>query len=99
LSLEYINKYYGVPAEIGRIVVVNGRPGIIAEAIGGYIGVLFDDEKPTSILPCHPTWEVEYLSMGKVRKMTRSQRRYHDYLKADSDMTFAEWLGIKKAAS
>ncbi|MCW1922698.1 hypothetical protein OKA05_09045 [Luteolibacter arcticus] len=28
-------------------------------------------------------------------KLTRSKQRYRDYLRADSSLTFAEWLGIK----
>lgn len=63
---EYCKKYYGVPADIGRRVLVNGEPGIIAVDRGNYIGVNFDKDKPGIISNCHPTWEVEYLEMGKV---------------------------------
>jgi len=75
MSCEYVRNYYGVPAETGRLVCHAGRPGIIAEDRGNYIGVNFDDEKPGQVHNVHPTDEnLEYLGMGKVRKMTRSQR-------------------------
>ena len=76
---EYIKQYYGVPADIGRRVVVNGKPGIIAKDCGNYIGVNFDDDKPGVISNCHPTWKVEYLDMGKIRQPTRSQARYQRF--------------------
>ena len=91
---RYASKYYKVPADIGRRVVVGGKPGIIAEDRGQYIGVLFDDAKPNNILPCHPTWMVEYLDMGKIRQMTRSQQRYQDYLNAECNESFSEWMGF-----
>lgn len=72
-SFEYINYYYGVNACIGRLVIVNGKSGVIAKDCGNYIGVNFDSDKPGKISNCHPTWEVEYLGMGKVRKMTSSR--------------------------
>lgn len=57
--LQYVRDYYGVPAEIGRRVTVSGRPGIIVEDRGNYIGVNFDSDKPGLVYPCHPTSEVE----------------------------------------
>ena len=80
MSFEYVKDYYGVPASLGRRVIVNGRPGIIAADRGHYIGVNFDSDKPGDISNCHPTWRVEYLGMGKVRKLTRSQKRYLRFL-------------------
>lgn len=74
-EFEYIQNYYNVPAELGRRVIVNGKPGIIAEDRGHYIGVNFDHDKPGVISNCHPTWEVEYLDIGSIRKLTRSQQR------------------------
>ena len=78
--LEYVRNTYGVPAEIGRRVKVYGRPGIIAADRGNYIGVNFDADKPGVIRNAHPTSEVEYLGMGKLRRMTRAQERYQRYL-------------------
>ena len=80
MNCQYVREYYHVPARIGRRVEVNGKPGIIAADEGNYIGVNFDEDKPGVILNAHPTWKVEYLGMGKVRKMTRAQKRYQDYL-------------------
>lgn len=84
MSLRYIRSHYDVPAEVGRRVSVDGQPGVIAaDKQSAYIYVLFDSDKPNNLSPCHPTWRVEYLGMGKVRKMTRSQRRYQRYLESD----------------
>lgn len=80
MSCEYVKQHYGVPAEIGRRVVINGKPGIIAADRGHYIGVTFDTDKPGVVHNAHPTWEVQYGEMGKVRPMTRSQQRYAEYL-------------------
>lgn len=95
MNCEYIRNYYSVPAEIGRRVEVDGKPGIIAEDRGHYIGVNFDKDKPGAISNCHPTWRVEYADMGKVRKLTRSQVRYRRYLERgdcfDNFMSFCRW--------
>ena len=96
MACEYVREHYGVPAEIGRRVIVNGKPGIIAEDRGHYIGVNFDTDKPGVIRGCHPTSEVEYLGMGTIRKTTRSQRRYAEYLRSECCESFAEYLGIEQ---
>jgi hypothetical protein len=58
-----------------------------------YIGVLMDDDPPNMIMPYHPTSMVEYLNIGPVRRMTRSQQRYHNYLKvADCFDSFSDYL-------
>lgn len=80
MNCEYVKDYYGVEADIGRRVLVDGKPGIIAEDRGHYIGVNFDKDKPGIICNCHPTWKIEYKEMGKVRKATRSQQRYQRFL-------------------
>ena len=85
VELEYVKKYYSVPACIGRLVKVDGKPGIIAEDRGNYIGVNFDEDKPGVVCNCHPTWKVDYLGMGKIRRLTRSQERYKRYLKCNLD--------------
>jgi hypothetical protein len=79
-NCEYVREHYGVPACIGRRVTVSGKPGVIAEDRGHYIGVNLDSAKPGVIVNAHPTWEVEYLDMGFVRPMTRAQRRYMRWL-------------------
>jgi hypothetical protein len=83
---------YGVPAEYGRRVVVDGKPGIIVKDCGYQLGVCFDARPANDIARCHPTWRVEYGEVGTPRKVTRSQQRYLDYLDADSGGTFAEYL-------
>lgn len=82
MSLEYIRRFYGVPAEVGRRVRIDGRTGIISEdRDSSYIYVHMDGDPPNMILPYHPRSMVEYLDMGTVCKMSRSQQRYHDFLK------------------
>ena len=94
MSCEYVRNYYKVPAEIGRRVIAYGEPGIIAEDRGHYIGVTLDSDKPGRVSNYHPTDGIEYLGMGTVRKPTRSQKRYRDFLASDCGNSFAEWLGI-----
>ena len=97
MNFEYVRDYYNVPACHGRRVVVGERPGIIAEDRGHYIGVNFDDSKPGFICNAHPTSEVKYGEIGAIRKPTRSQKRYQDFLRyGDAYDSFAEFLGIVK---
>lgn len=96
-NCEYVREQYGVPAVIGRRVVVSGKSGIIAADRGHYIGVTFDADKPGVICNCHPTSEVEYGEMGKVRKMTKAQARYQRWFEYgdmfDSFLDFCRWDG------
>lgn len=94
MSYEYVCEHYNVPACYGRMVTVDGQPGIIAADRGNYIGVNFAADRPGNIENCHPTWRVVYGGMGTVRRMTRSQRRYREYLDSDCGLSFREWLGI-----
>ena len=96
MSCEYVRATYGVPAEIGRRVIVNGKPGIIAADKGHYIGVNFDSDKPGVVLNAHPTWRVRYGDMGIVRKVSKSRARYLRYLRDDTGETFGEWLKCKE---
>lgn len=96
MDCEYVRDYYGVPACIGRRIIFNKRPGIIAEDRGHYIGVNFDTDKPGIVFNVHPTDDVKYGELGQIRKMTRSQKRYLDYLNvADCYDNFAAFLGIR----
>ena len=93
-DFDYINKTYGVNACIGRRVIVYGDPGTIIKDCGHHLGVNFDNRKPGHVSRCHPTSEVQYLDeIVKPRKMTASQRRYQEYLDADSGQSFSEWIG------
>jgi len=46
---EYIKDNYHVPAQIGRRVIVYGKPGIIIEDRGHHLGVNFDEDRPGGI--------------------------------------------------
>ncbi|MGO4379658.1 hypothetical protein AB4Z19_15385 [Pseudoduganella sp. RAF19] len=95
MSCEYVREHYEVPAEIGRRVVINGKPGIIAADRGHYIGVNFDEDKPGVIANAHPTWEVVYGDMGNVRKPGRHAARYQRWLEYgdcfDTFIDFCRW--------
>ena len=95
---NYVREYYGVDACIGRRIKFKDREGTIAEDRGHYIGVNFDDEKAGVVLNVHPTDHVEYLGMGKIRKMTRAQKNYQDYLKSECNESFAEWMGFYRCS-
>jgi hypothetical protein len=95
---EYIKDNYHVPAQIGRRVIVYGKPGIIIEDRGHHLGVNFDEDRPGVVKSAHPTCEVEYLDrIGIIRKMTRSQRNYQTYLKSECSESFGEWLKITQS--
>lgn len=97
-NCEYVRDYYNVPACIGRIISYNGRLGIISKDRGNYIGVTFNDEKATIVHSIHPLDDkLEYLGIGKLRKLTSGQKRYAEFKAADwFDGSFAEWLGVDK---
>lgn len=93
-NFDYINKTYGVNACIGRRVIVYGELGTIIKDCGHHLGVNFDNRKPGHVSRCHPTSQVEYLDEFRApRKMTAGQRRYQEYLDADSGQSFSEWIG------
>ena len=91
---DYIKKTYKIPAEIGREIIFEGnKKGVIAQDKGNYIGVNFYNNKPGVISILHPTYEIEYLpTFANIRKPTRSQQRYQDFLDADSGLSFIEWI-------
>lgn len=104
MSCEYVRRTYRVPAEIGRRVIVYGKPGVIAADLGHHIGVNFDEDPPGRILPAHPTSEVSYHDMGAVRKLPRHKQRakdrYQRYLDCDgifdSFLDFLRWESAKR---
>lgn len=91
-NCEYVRQMYGVPARIGVRVIVSGKPGIIAEDRGHYIGVNFDVDKPGVVHNAHPTSNVIYGEMGTIRKMTRSQARYQKFLDCEHNESFSEYI-------
>lgn len=80
MNCQYVRDYYNVPACVGRRVNFQGREGTIYEDGGNYISVNFDDQKPGECDNVHPTDEgLQYLGMGKIRKMTAGQKRYSEF--------------------
>lgn len=102
-KFKYIKERYQVPADMHRVVHIAGKKGVITEDMGNYIGVNFYDSVTYHAYPCHPTWEVEYTDVfdhnPPIKKITRSQRRYREFISSDSGLSFKEWLGIKSVRS
>ena len=89
---EYIIRTYGVRPAIGRRVTVYGKPGVITEDRGHYIGVNFDSDDAGVVKSAHPTSEVRYLGFGKIRTPSRSKRRYLRFLEyGDGFKTFLDF--------
>lgn len=57
--MEYLRVTYRVPAQRGRRVMVDGKPGVITGAQAGRLRVRFDGEKKSRF--CHPVWRVNYI--------------------------------------
>jgi len=104
MNCDYVRDHYKVPACIGRRVRFTSkgsgvREGVIGKDGGNYIAVNFDNAKPGQAVNVHPTDPgLEYLGMGKVRTMTRSQQNYQDYLSSGHD-SFADFMGFRSKAS
>ena len=90
MAFEYIQQHYGVSPQIGQGVIVYGKPGVIIEDRGHYIGVNFDSDKPGVSSNCHPIDGVVYGEMQKIKKPTKSQQRYQQYI---DDDWFSESFG------
>lgn len=99
MNCEYVRQAYGVPAEIGRRVIVGGKPGIIAKDRGHYIGVNFDCDKPGVVKNAHPTSDVLYGDIGVVRKPSKWRLRYERYLEYgdgfESFLAYCRWDAAK----
>lgn len=96
MSLDYIKQHYAVPADIGRVIHFQGRQGVIVGANNATLKVNFDDAKPNKYEYLHPTWNVEYGEMCKIRPLTASQKRYQEWRNSETDLTFAQWCGMDK---
>lgn len=57
--MEYIRKYYNVPAKRGGRIEFKGKQGTIVGSSRPYLRIRFDGEK--AIYTYHPTWEIKYL--------------------------------------
>jgi hypothetical protein len=90
----YVRQHYGVPACIGRKVIAYGKPGIILEDRGHYIGVALDDDKKVRVGNYHPTDGIVYGEMAD--KLPKRPRRsnYDKFNNDDCGLSFEEWLGI-----
>ena len=96
MDCEYVKNYYGVPCDIGRIILYHGDYGTIYEDGGNYTRVNFDKDKPGECKNIHPTDPslIYCDNFIELRELTKSQQRYQDYLHSEVCESFAEWLGI-----
>lgn len=62
-KMEYIRKYYGVPAKMHGKVKCSGKLGTIKGVKGPHLKIVLDGETHTGNY--HPTWEMEYLVNGE----------------------------------
>lgn len=61
MSLEYIRKFYDVPATEGeRVIVFSGQRGAIIGAVDSYLLIRLDGEK--RVKSFHPDWNIDYFS-------------------------------------
>jgi len=56
-DLEWIRGQYGVPAEMGGRVIVDGMPGLIIGTSGPHLAIALDSG---GVVPAHPTWHMTY---------------------------------------
>ena len=99
MPFEYIKNYYGVEVDIGQRVIYKGDYGTVNKDGGHYISVNFDKYKPCVSCNIHPKDENLEITneFMELRKITRSQKRYQDYLNShhyDVVESFSAYLGI-----
>jgi|WetSurMetagenome_2_1015567.scaffolds.fasta_scaffold01488_11 hypothetical protein len=98
MNCEYVREYYNVPARIGLVVIYKDKQGIIYKDGGAYIAVNFDTDNAGICSYIHPTDPdlIYTAEIKSLRKMTRSQKHYQDWLECDSGLSFAEYMGMDK---
>ncbi|PKI19378.1 hypothetical protein [Pseudomonas monteilii] len=93
---EYVQQYYQVPACIGRRVVAYGKPGVITDDFGHYIGITLDESTKRRPGRYHPVDGIEY---GEMADRLPKQPRYTNwdrYNDEDWSCGFREFLGINR---
>lgn len=59
MSIEYIRKYYKIPAKIGMRIRFKNKFGKIVGTRNSHLRIRLDGEK--IINNYHPTWNIEYI--------------------------------------
>ncbi len=97
MDCEYVKNYYGVPCDIGRRILYHQEYGTIYEDGGNYTRVNFDKDKPGECKNIHPTDPALIYTDNfiELRKLSKSQQRYQNYLNSEYPDSFADYLGIK----
>ena len=95
MSKEHIKSFYDLDVFIGQKVKYRNVVGVVTN-ITNHIGVNLDDKKAGDCVYIHPQDDdLIYFDESKaIRKMTRSQQNYAEYLRLEIDETFAEWMGF-----
>lgn len=72
MSMDYIRRYYRVPAKRGGRVEYTGdgakELGTIRSARGSHLNVQLDGVNHT--MPFHPTWKIRYLAAASTAQET-----------------------------
>ena len=56
-TMDYIRKYYNVPAKCGMDVIANGKRGVIIGSYNSYLRIKLENK---FVGLFHPTWNIEY---------------------------------------
>jgi hypothetical protein len=64
-NCAFVRQHYQVPAEIGRRVIANGKPGVILADRGHYIRVVLDEDPKKRIANYYPTHEMQCGKMAE----------------------------------
>ena len=57
-NMDYIRKYYNVPAKYGMNVIANGKKGVIVGSYNSYLRIRLENK---FVGLFHPTWNIKYL--------------------------------------
>lgn len=58
MSMDYIRRYYKVPAKRGMRIKFCGQPAVITSTTRAYLRIRVDGDDFSIVV--HPTWEIEY---------------------------------------
>ncbi len=97
MSFDWINKYYKLDVKVGLEVEREGKRGVVVEDMGNYVGVIMED-RPNQVRPYHPT-DLVYGGMAKrVPKISRSAKRYQEYINISEaiGISFGEYVKREK---
>lgn len=93
---EYVQQYYQVPACIGRRVIAYGKPGVITDDFGHYIGITLDETTKRHPGRYHPIDGIEYGEMAETLPKRPRRTNFDRYYEEEWNCDFHEFLGINR---